>query len=88
MTGKGISAVPKILDGAAEAEPDPSARCGPTQRGGLCRDPPMAGAERYPLHVGPEPTHDQRRAQVDGMVYAGLGSAIPEAGGYLWDRQA
>jgi len=23
-----------------------------------------------------------------GMVYAELGSAIPKAGGYLWDRQA
>jgi hypothetical protein len=49
----------------------------------------MAGAERYPLHVGPEPTHDQRRAQVDGMIYAELGSATPETGGgCLWDRQA
>jgi hypothetical protein len=54
-------------DETAETEPDASNRCGaPTQRGGLCRNPPMAGADRCHLHVGLEPTHDQRRAQVEG----------------------
>lgn len=52
---------------AAPADPEEGDRCGaPTKRGGMCRNPPMAGAERCHLHVGLEPTEDQRRAQQEG----------------------
>lgn len=49
-----------------------SRRCRhPTQRGGLCRRPPMAGSERCHHHVGLEPTEAERRASRENPVKHG-----------------
>jgi hypothetical protein len=56
---------------ADPADPDEAAgdeaRCGaPTQRGGVCRNHPMAGQERCHHHIGLDPTEAQQRARAEG----------------------